>query len=73
MRTSRSLSEDELVQRALDALTKALGPIEAMRFLALPRARRIESVKRHRQWQAMLDRERFFDQVFGPQHRARGT
>ena len=44
---------------------QALGPIEATRFLARPRGRRLESVKRHRQWQATLDRQQFFDQVFG--------
>jgi hypothetical protein len=63
------LAEDELIERALQALMDALGPIETMRFLTLPRARRLESVRRHRQWQAMLDREQFFEQVFGP----RGT
>ena len=26
---------------------------------------RIESVKRHRRWQAGLDQKQFFDQVFG--------
>ena len=30
----------------------------------LPRHRRLDSVKRHHQWQRRLDRERFFDQVF---------
>ena len=66
MSASRYLSEDELIERGLAALIKALGPIEAMRFLRLPRARRIESVRRHRQWQAALDRNRFFEQVFAP-------
>jgi len=28
------------------------------------RRRRIESVRRHRQWQAKLDQKRFFDEVF---------
>jgi len=65
MKTSRYLTEDELIERGLSALTKALGPIETMRFLTLPRARRTESVKRHRRWQTTLDRKQFFDQVFG--------
>ena len=60
------LAKDELIQQALQALMEALGPIETMRFLTLPRARRTESVKRHRQWQATLDKEQFFEQVFGP-------
>jgi len=68
MRASRYLPEDELIERGLAALIKALGPVETMRFLTLPRTRRIESVTRHRRWQATLDRERFFDQVFDPKH-----
>ena len=73
MSASRYLPEDELIERGLAALIKALGPIETMRFLTLPRPRRIESVKRHRQWQATLDRERFFDQVFDPKQTAKGS
>jgi len=59
------LSEKELVQRGLEALMNALGPVEASRFLTLPHARRLESIKRHRQWQATLDHAQFLDQVFG--------
>jgi hypothetical protein len=66
MNMTEYLPEEELIDQALRALTQALGPLETMRFLALPRARRLESVERHRQWQAGLDREQFFDQVFGP-------
>ena len=40
-------------------------PIEAMRFLNLPRARRLESVERHRRWQVSLDQDQFYDQIFG--------
>ena len=73
MRASRYLSEDELIKRGIAALIKALGPVETIRFLTLPRACRIESVKRHRQWQVTLDRERFFDQVFDPKQAAKGS
>ena len=59
------LSEDELIRQALEALMKALGPIETTRFLTRPHSRRIESVQRHRQWQATLDQQTFFNQVFG--------
>lgn len=58
------LSEEELIERGLNTLLEALGPMEAMHFLTLPRPRRLESVKRHRQWQESLNREEFFDQVF---------
>lgn len=58
------LQEDEVVQRAVDALVEALGPIETARFLTLPKRRRLDSVTRHHRWQDGLDKDRFFDQVF---------
>ncbi|GAB4408912.1 MAG: hypothetical protein Fur0044_02370 [Anaerolineae bacterium] len=64
MSTTQYLSEEELIERGLNALLEALGPVETMRFLTLPRPRRLESVKRHRRWQASLNREQFLDQVF---------
>jgi hypothetical protein len=59
------LPEDEAVERAIDALMQALGPIETARFLTLPRQRRLDSVTRHRGWQDSLDENQFFDLVFG--------
>lgn len=67
------LPEDQVIHRALEALMKALGPVETVRFLTMPRRRRLESVRRHRQWQASLGKERFFDQVFGPQEEPVGS
>ena len=65
MTITRYLSEDELIEQAILALFKALGPIEATRFLSLPRQTRLESVKRHHQWQATLNQTEFFYHVFG--------
>jgi hypothetical protein len=73
MSASRYLPEEELIERGLAALIKALGPVEAMRFLTLPRHRRIESVRRHRRWQAALNRDQFFDQIVGPKKPAPGS
>jgi hypothetical protein len=57
--------DDELViQQGVELLLNGLGPLETLRFLNLPRQRRIESVKRHREWQSHLDKDRFFDEVF---------
>ena len=64
MSVTHYLSEEELIERAMTALLEALGPVETMRFLTLPRPRRLESVKRHRQWQATLKQEQFFDELF---------
>ncbi len=71
MKAHAYLQEDDMVRQAVDALMKTLGPIETARFLTLPRHRRLDSVRRHRQWQDSLDKVRFFDQVFGPEESAR--
>jgi len=73
MKAHAYVREEELVRRALEALMAALGPVETLRFLALPRQRRLESVRRHRRWQASLDKEQFLNQVFGPPSRRRGS
>jgi hypothetical protein len=58
------LKEDEMIRRAVEALLRDLGPVEATRFLTLPQRRKVDSVTRHRLWQEGLDRDCFFDQVF---------
>ena len=69
MKASIFTDEEQLITKAVDVLIKELGPVEASRFLALPKKKRTESVKRHRQWQAQLQQEEFFDRVFGTQTR----
>ncbi len=66
MKSQTLLPEEKNIQRALGALMKTLGPVETIRFLTLPRQRRLDSVRRHRQWQTKLDKQKFFDQVFAP-------
>ena len=65
MKAHTYLQEDEMIQRAVDTLLDTLGPIETARFFTLPRRQVLESVTRHRRWQDSLDKERFFDRVFG--------
>ena len=65
MRPLEYLPEDELIKRGVDALMQALGPIETARFLTLRPEDRVESVRRHRQWQDELDKQSFFSEVFG--------
>ncbi len=60
------LPEETVVRRGLEALMAALGPVETARFLSLPRSRYADYVEWHRQWQAQLDPQQFFDDVFGP-------
>ena len=64
MKTARFLDEEVMVKKGMQALIGALGSVEAVRFMTLPRERRMESVKRHREWQDTLNKEEFFDDVF---------
>jgi hypothetical protein len=67
MKPSQFLSEETLIERAIEVLLETLGPVETTRFLSLPMKKRIESVKRHRDWQAKLEKEPFFNEVFDDQ------
>ena len=64
MKGVKYLNEDDLVKKADDILIEKLGPIETARFINIPHKRRIESVKRHRQWQKQLSKDEFYDEVF---------
>jgi hypothetical protein len=64
MKTARYLDEEVVIKKGMQALIGALGSVEAVRFMTLPRERRIESVKRHREWQETLNKDEFFDDVF---------
>lgn len=64
--------EDQLITKAVNVLVKELGPVDASRFLALPKKTRVESVTRHRQWQAQLSRSEFFDRVFEARGKSSG-
>ena len=65
MKESHYRSEDQLIKDAIDILMEKLGPVETSRFLSLPAKKRAESLKRHRAWQATLDKDTFFKDVFG--------
>jgi hypothetical protein len=65
MKAERYFPKEATIKKGIDILVKELGPVEAMRFMGFSREQRMESVKRHRAWQKMLDKERFFDEVFG--------
>ena len=57
-------TEEELVEKAVSILLKELGPIETSRFMNLPQKKRIESVRRHRQWQQTLNKQDFLKTIF---------
>lgn len=65
MNHSEYINEEELSNKAIRILTENLGPLETSRFLSIIGRKRTESVKRHRQWQKKLDKDKFFESVFG--------
>ena len=69
MRTIKYMDEEIMVKKAIKALIRELGPVEAIRFINMPKKRRIESVRRHKEWQRYLDKEKFLDEVFGAELR----
>jgi len=64
MRTTKYMNEEIMVKKGIKALIGELGPVEANRFINMPRSKRMESVKRHREWQKYLDKDKFFNKVF---------
>jgi len=64
MRTEKYMDEEIVIKRGVKVLIKELGPVEALRFMNLPKKKRMESVRHHREWQKLLNKKRFFDEVF---------
>jgi hypothetical protein len=64
MKTTQLMHDDVLARRGVDVLMKSLGPVETTRFLTLRTDEREESVRRHRRWQAGLNKTAFFHKVF---------
>jgi hypothetical protein len=65
MRAAKYMDDEVVIQKGVELLMNGLGPLEAIRFLSLPREKRLDSVKQHRQWQTQLNKEPFLDDVFG--------
>lgn len=63
MKALKYLKEEDILKKGIDVLMKELGPVETARFLNLPRSKRIESVKRHRDWQKTLDKDTFLKEI----------
>jgi len=64
MRSVKYMDEELMVKKAIKALIGELGPVEANRFITMPRKKRTDGVKRHREWQKHLDKDKFFREVF---------
>ena len=55
------------MKKGIEILFRELGNVDAIRFLSIPREKRVESVKRHKDWQQTLNKNAFFDEIFGDQ------
>ena len=65
MKSAKYLDEEIVIKKATEVLIRELGPVEAIRFTNIPKKKRLESVKRHREWQELLDKDPFFKEVLG--------
>jgi hypothetical protein len=59
------MDEEAVIEKAVKVLMKELGPVETIRFINLPKRKRLESVRRHREWQKTLIKDSFFNEIFG--------
>lgn len=64
MKNIKYMNEEVVIKKAIEVLIKELGPVEAIRFINIPKKKRMESIKRHRKWQQMLDKSMFFEEIF---------
>jgi len=64
MSVAKYMDEEDVIRKGMEVLLKELGPIETIRFINMPKKKRIDSIKRHREWQKQLDKEKFFKEVF---------
>ena len=64
VKTARYMDDELVIQKGVEFLMQGLGPLETLRFLNLPSESRMESVKRHQEWQKRLDKKQFLDDVF---------
>ena len=65
MKLTKTVPDNDLMKKGIEILFRELGNVDAIRFLSIPRAKRVESVKRHRNWQKTLNKDTFFDEIFG--------
>jgi hypothetical protein len=64
MKSAKYMDEENIIEKGIDILIKGLCPVQAIRFMNIPKEVKIESVKKHRLWQKQLDKDKFFKKVF---------
>ena len=67
MKNAQYMEEEAVIRKGIDLLIRELGPLEATRFVNIPREKKVDGVKRHRKWQEQLKKNEFFDAVFNDQ------
>jgi hypothetical protein len=70
MEQSTLMNETQLIQQAIAILIEKLGTTDTNRFLSLKSSERLDSVLRHQTWQKTLNKNDFFDEIFGETHSA---
>jgi hypothetical protein len=65
MKMTRYNNVNDVVEKGMKVLYRALGPIDTRRFFEAKRPLREDSVTAHRKWQKGLDKKTFFAEVFG--------
>jgi len=64
MKLTKTVPDNDLMKKGIEILFRELGNVDAIRFLSIPREKRVESVKRHRDWQQTLEKGLFLDEIF---------
>ncbi len=64
-KSQKYMDEEAVIEKAVKVLMEELGPVETIRFINLPKRKRLESVRRHREWQKTLNKDGFFNEIFG--------
>ena len=65
MKVTKTVTDNDLMKKGIEILFRELGNVDAIRSLSILREKRVESVKRHRAWQQTLNKDTFFDEIFG--------
>ncbi len=63
MKNTRYMEKNKMVRRGIKALYRELGPVEAQRFISMTGSAKIDSVKKHREWQDTQEPEKLLKKV----------
>jgi hypothetical protein len=64
MKSNNVIQENTLIHKALTVLIKNFGVLETNRFLSIINNKKIDSIKRHQNWQDQLNKDDLFKKIF---------